>query len=154
MHSLVFQQEVWNSQHKKTRAILAISAGVHSNNKKLPLLHARDRGDHYSTWSLYQSIRPQRRNKVERGFFSSSLVHFKQSQDWVISGKQYTNRVCSSNSYRPSISMCGNWLQLLHLMKSLSCHRTAHQLINFWWVLNLATWYDWWVFWGGRKVKA
>ena len=67
----------------------------------------------------------------------------------------YTYRVCGSNSYRQSISMCGNWSQLLRLMKSLSCHRTAHQLTNFFGGPSILQHHttDACLQWG-RKVKA
>ena len=94
-----------------------ISTGVHPKQHKEkrenknpeiprnPILCVRDHGDLKNTWSLNQSKWPQRRLIVKRGF----LLHhqFKHAQDWVIRG--YKKRVCGSNSYRQSISMCGNW---------------------------------------------
>ena len=91
--------------------------------------------------------------KTSAGSFPSSLVHFNHSQDWVIRGYtqiEFVARIRTGNPFRCAVT---DHSYSALAMKSLSCHRTAHQLTNFWWALNLATSYDWCVFTEWRKVK-
>jgi len=108
---------------------MAISAGVHSNNKKLPLLHVRDRGDLFVLGLKINQLDRNVEIKSSAGSSPSSLVHFKHSQDWVIRGNiniyiELVARSRTGNPFRCAVTDP----QLLRLMKSLSCHRTAHQL--------------------------
>ncbi len=62
--------------------------------------------------------------KSSAGSSPSSLVHVKHSQDWVIRGYthiEFVARTRTGNPFRCAVTD-------LRLLKSLSCHRTAHQL--------------------------